>query len=97
MRQFLQKEAKEVREHAQALISLSMLDKTNNLNNKTNLPINGIEGALIELLNIETDKEICQFIKVLFNYFFFFTLINTFCLIYRNAFYFYCMQLAVIY
>lgn len=44
-----------------------MLDNSYRLKNQTHLPENGIEGALFELLDIETDKEIRLFIKVFFS------------------------------
>lgn len=62
LRQLLQREAKEVREHAQNLVPAGLMDKEKN--KESPLPETGIEGALFELLDTETDKEMRTYIKV---------------------------------
>lgn len=41
-----------------------MVDNPYRLKNQMHLPENGLEGALFELLDTETEKEIRQYIKV---------------------------------
>ena len=61
LRQLLQREAKEVREHAQTLVPQSiMLDRGKD----AILTETGLEGALFAMLDVETDTLLRQHIKV---------------------------------
>lgn len=61
LRQLLQREAREVREHAQSLVPQGMLPADQRKD--APLPETGLEGALFALLDTETDKELRQHIK----------------------------------
>uniref|UniRef100_A0A915D0I2 HEAT repeat-containing protein 5B n=1 Tax=Ditylenchus dipsaci TaxID=166011 RepID=A0A915D0I2_9BILA len=63
LRQLLQREAKEVREHAQNLVPAGIIDIQSKKGKENPLPETGLEGALFELLDVETDKEMRQYIK----------------------------------
>ncbi|KAF8386081.1 soap-1 [Pristionchus pacificus] len=52
LRQLVQREAREVREHAQALVPQGVLDEAK----KLPLPETGLEGALFGMLDAETDR-----------------------------------------
>ncbi|GMS80555.1 hypothetical protein PENTCL1PPCAC_2730, partial [Pristionchus entomophagus] len=52
LRQLVQREAREVREHAQALVPQGVLDEAK----KLPLPETGLEGALFGMLDTETDR-----------------------------------------
>lgn len=64
LRQLLQREAKEVREHAQSFVPSGIMDQRKRNPMEHPLPETGLEGALFELLDIETDDEIRLYIKV---------------------------------
>uniref|UniRef100_A0A7E4VHX8 HEAT repeat-containing protein 5B n=1 Tax=Panagrellus redivivus TaxID=6233 RepID=A0A7E4VHX8_PANRE len=66
LRQLLQREVKEVREHAQSLIPVGMMDKSKA--EACPLPETGLEGALFELLDTETDPELRVHIKEALNF-----------------------------
>uniref|UniRef100_A0AC34Q6C8 HEAT repeat-containing protein 5B n=1 Tax=Panagrolaimus sp. JU765 TaxID=591449 RepID=A0AC34Q6C8_9BILA len=66
LRQLLQREVKEVREHAQALIPVGMMNHSKI--EQCPLPETGLEGALFEMLDVETDKELRQHIKESLNF-----------------------------
>uniref|UniRef100_A0A914XTE3 HEAT repeat-containing protein 5B n=1 Tax=Plectus sambesii TaxID=2011161 RepID=A0A914XTE3_9BILA len=61
LRQLLQREAKEVREHAQSLVPQGMLPADQRKD--APLPESGLEGAFFAMLDTETDKELRQHIK----------------------------------
>lgn len=63
LRQLLQREAKEVREHAQTLVPSGIMNQNKQNPMEHPLPETGLEGALFELLDIETDNEIRLYIK----------------------------------
>ncbi|GMT12475.1 hypothetical protein PFISCL1PPCAC_3772 [Pristionchus fissidentatus] len=52
LRQLVQREAREVREHAQALVPQGVLDEAK----KLPLPETGLEGALFGMMDVETDR-----------------------------------------
>ncbi|KAI6188999.1 HEAT repeat-containing protein 5B [Aphelenchoides besseyi] len=58
LKQLLQREAKEVREHAQKLAPVGIFDRS--MLRERPLPETGLEGALFELLDLETDVELRQ-------------------------------------
>ncbi|KAK0412174.1 hypothetical protein QR680_006073 [Steinernema hermaphroditum] len=61
LRQLLQREAKEVREHAQNLVPQGMIiDQKQSANVKPVLPETGLEGALFGMLDTERDPELRQ-------------------------------------
>ena len=70
LRQLLQQESKEVREHIKplvpsGLIEMRELDKMEG-KKRLCLPETGLEGALFEMLDTEVDREMRQYIKVKF-------------------------------
>ena len=65
LRQLVQKEAKEVREHAQTLVPQGMINTISRNSSDAVLPETGLEGALLSMLDVETDSTLRQHIKVL--------------------------------
>ncbi|CAG9536111.1 unnamed protein product [Cercopithifilaria johnstoni] len=63
LRQLVQREAKEVREHAQTLVPQGIMNNMGRNNVAASLPETGLEGALLAMLDIETDIELKQDIK----------------------------------
>lgn len=61
LKQLLQREAREVREHAQNLLPAGIIDQTKW--KQSPLPETGLEGALFELLDLESDVDQRQNIK----------------------------------
>lgn len=66
LHQLLQHEIKEVREHVKQLIPTGIIQERElERENKCRiLPETGLEGALFEMLDLETDAEIRKHIKV---------------------------------
>uniref|UniRef100_A0A0K0FQ92 HEAT repeat-containing protein n=1 Tax=Strongyloides venezuelensis TaxID=75913 RepID=A0A0K0FQ92_STRVS len=62
LKQLLQRESIEVKEHASNLVPQSMIERHDSKNDCI-LPETGLEGALFELLDIETDPEMVCNIK----------------------------------
>ncbi|CEF62045.1 Armadillo-like helical domain and Armadillo-type fold domain-containing protein [Strongyloides ratti] len=62
LKQLLQRESIEVKEHASSLVPQSMIERHGS-KNECILPETGLEGGLFELLDIETDPEIVCNIK----------------------------------
>uniref|UniRef100_A0A0R3S5B1 HEAT repeat-containing protein 5B n=1 Tax=Elaeophora elaphi TaxID=1147741 RepID=A0A0R3S5B1_9BILA len=63
LRQLVQREAKEVREHAQTLVPQGIMNNMGRNNMKSGLPETGLEGALLAMLDVETDVKLKQDIK----------------------------------
>ncbi|EJD76264.1 HEAT repeat containing 5B [Loa loa] len=63
LRQLVQREAKEVREHAQTLVPQGIMNNMGRNNVESGLPETGLEGALLALLDVETDVKLKQDIK----------------------------------
>ncbi|MFH4982824.1 hypothetical protein AB6A40_009533 [Gnathostoma spinigerum] len=63
LRQLVQREAKEVHEHAQSLVPQGIMGNVFQANKKPVLPETGLEGALLGMLDVETDQELRQHIK----------------------------------
>uniref|UniRef100_A0AC35TKS7 DUF3730 domain-containing protein n=1 Tax=Rhabditophanes sp. KR3021 TaxID=114890 RepID=A0AC35TKS7_9BILA len=63
LRQLLQREAVEVREHANSLVPQSIMEQQHLERDKYVLPETGLEGALFELLDMEVDNDIISNIK----------------------------------
>lgn len=66
LRQLVQREAKEVREHAQALVPQGIMNNVGRGNAEAGLPETGLEGALLAMLDVETDDKLKQDVKVTF-------------------------------
>lgn len=64
LRQLVQREAKEVREHAQTLVPQGIMNSMGRNNVESRLPETGLEGALLAMLDVETDIKLKQDIKV---------------------------------
>lgn len=64
LRQLVQREDKEVREHAQGLVPQGLMQSTCNTYLNAVLPETGLEGLLFSMLDTETDKALRQDIKV---------------------------------
>ena len=64
LRQLVQKEAKEVREHAQSLVPQGLINSISKRASAPVLPESGLEGALLGMLDSETDLTLRQHIKV---------------------------------
>lgn len=66
LRQLLQQETKEVREHIKPLVPSGLIEMRE-LEGKKQLclPETGLEGALFEMLDTEMDLEMRQYIKVI--------------------------------
>lgn len=65
LRQLVQREAKEVREHAQTLVPQGIMHNVGR-NVKPSLPETGLEGALLAMLDVETDEMLAVDIKVVY-------------------------------
>ncbi|VDK74235.1 unnamed protein product [Litomosoides sigmodontis] len=63
LRQLVQREAKEVREHAQTLVPQGIMNNMGRNNVESRLPETGLEGALLAMLDVETDIQLKQDIK----------------------------------
>ncbi|VDN83942.1 unnamed protein product, partial [Brugia pahangi] len=63
LRQLVQREAKEVREHSQTLVPQGIMNNMGR-NVESGLPETGLEGALLAMLDVETDIKLKQDIKV---------------------------------
>uniref|UniRef100_A0A158R4G2 HEAT repeat-containing protein 5B n=1 Tax=Syphacia muris TaxID=451379 RepID=A0A158R4G2_9BILA len=63
LRQLVQKEAKEVREHAQTLVPQGIMNSLSKNFANPVLPEFGLEGALLAMLDVETDLVLRQHIK----------------------------------
>ncbi|OZC08270.1 hypothetical protein X798_04749 [Onchocerca flexuosa] len=63
LRQLVQREAKEVREHAQTLVPQGIMNNMGRNNLESGLPETGLEGALLAMLDVETDVKLKQDIK----------------------------------
>lgn len=64
LRQLVQREAKEVREHAQTLVPQGIMNNMGRSNAESGLPETGLEGALLAMLDVETDVKLKLDIKV---------------------------------
>uniref|UniRef100_A0A1I8EY56 HEAT repeat-containing protein 5B n=1 Tax=Wuchereria bancrofti TaxID=6293 RepID=A0A1I8EY56_WUCBA len=62
LRQLVQREAKEVREHSQTLVPQGIMNNMGR-NVESGLPETGLEGALLAMLDVETDIKLKQDIK----------------------------------
>uniref|UniRef100_A0A915Q4W5 HEAT repeat-containing protein 5B n=1 Tax=Setaria digitata TaxID=48799 RepID=A0A915Q4W5_9BILA len=63
LRQLVQREAKEVREHAQTLVPQGIMNSMGRNNDQPALPETGLEGALLAMLDVETDVKLKQDVK----------------------------------
>ncbi|KAL3985776.1 hypothetical protein ACH3XW_40030 [Acanthocheilonema viteae] len=63
LRQLVQREAKEVREHAQTLVPQGIMNNMGRNNVESRLPETGLEGALLAMLDVERDIGLKQDIK----------------------------------
>ncbi|VDM97337.1 unnamed protein product [Thelazia callipaeda] len=60
LRQLVQREAKEVREHAQSLVPQGIINNVGRNNMEQALPETGLEGALLAMLDVETNAKLIQ-------------------------------------
>ncbi|VDM38431.1 unnamed protein product [Toxocara canis] len=63
LRQLVQREAREVREHAQTLVPQGIMNTLGRGSVKAVLPETGLEGALLAMLDVENDKMLRQHIE----------------------------------
>ncbi|VDK62439.1 unnamed protein product [Gongylonema pulchrum] len=63
LRQLVQREAKEVREHAQTLVPQGIMNNISRSNTEPGLPETGLEGVLLSMLDVETDDMLKQDVK----------------------------------
>ncbi|MCP9264667.1 HTR5B [Dirofilaria immitis] len=63
LRQLVQREAKEVREHAQTLVPQGIMNNMGRNNERSGLPETGLEGVLLAMLDVETDVKLKRDIK----------------------------------
>uniref|UniRef100_F1KQ33 HEAT repeat-containing protein 5B n=1 Tax=Ascaris suum TaxID=6253 RepID=F1KQ33_ASCSU len=63
LRQLVQREAREVREHAQTLVPQGIMNTVGRGSTKAVLPETGLEGALLAMLDVENDKMLRQHIE----------------------------------
>lgn len=70
LRQLVQREAREVREHAQTLVPQGIMNTVGRGSTKAVLPETGLEGALLAMLDVENDKMLRQHIEVRMSFWF---------------------------